>query len=120
MRQAVFSGIYLCATKPPQAASLGAFEPLHDQAIFGLSEANNFKVKLDHSKLNLFDSEMGAQWDVKPLKPHVPGFFFKFVTSLTVYVDRKTFILKFNFSFAESTFTLGPDYRVSCKALFYR
>jgi hypothetical protein len=44
MRQAVFSGISLNATRPAQPVSLGAFEPFQDMAIFGLTEKNNFKV----------------------------------------------------------------------------
>ena len=102
MRQAVFSGTSLSATKPSQAISLGPFEPLHDHVLFGLSEANNFKVNFDHSHFYLLDSVMGAQWDVKQIKPDAPGFFFKFITSVTVYLDRKTFYLKFNFCYQGS------------------
>ena len=118
MRQAVFSGISLNATKPPQAISLGPFEPLHDHAIFGLSEANNLKVRFSHSDLFKLDSVMGTQWDVKQLRPDAPGFFFKFVTSLSVYVDKKTFTLKFNFTFAQSSFPLNRDYRNACSGMF--
>ena len=118
MRQAVFSGISLNATKPPKAISLGAFEPLPDQAIFGLSEANSFKIKFEHSNLCALDQVMGERWDVKSLKSGVPEAFFKFVTSCSVYFDRKTFVLKFSFAYVESTFPLSSDYRVSCKAMF--
>jgi hypothetical protein len=118
MRQAVVSGISLSATKPPQATSLGPFEPLHDMAVFGLSDANSFKVKYEHSDLYKLDSVLGSQWDVKQRKADTPRYFFKFVTTATVYLCKKTFILKFNFTFAQSTFPLTPEYRLSCKALF--
>ena len=120
MRQAVFSGISLSATKPSHVVSLGPFEPLHDQAIFGMSEANSFKVKLDHLDLYTLDTVMGAKWDVKPLRPDIPDSFFKFVTTATVFLDRKTLLLKFSFTYAESTFCLDANYRTSCKALFIK
>lgn len=118
MRQAVTSGISLSATKPAHATSLGTFDPLHDMTIFGLSEANNLNVKFDHCDLYLLDSVLGFQWDVKPLKPDTPGYFFKFVTSASVYLCIKTFSLKFNFTFAQATFPLSSDYRELCKGLF--
>ena len=43
MCQAVSSGISLNATQLAQPISLGAREPFHDMAIFGLSEVNKFK-----------------------------------------------------------------------------
>ena len=44
MHQPVASGISLNATRPGQPISLGAFDPFHDMAIFGLSEMNNFRI----------------------------------------------------------------------------
>ena len=120
MRQAVFSGISLNSTKPSQVVSLGPLEPLHDQAIIGISEANSFKVKFDHSDLCKLDLVMGAKWDIKPLKPNVPESFFKFITFATVFLDRKTFILKFSFTYAESTFPLDTNYRTTCQGLFLK
>ena len=91
---------------------------IHDQAILGISEASSFKVKFNHSDLYKLDLVMGAKWDVKLLKPNVPDSFFKFITTATVFVDRRTFILKFGFTFAESTFPL--DYHTSCQVLFMK
>ena len=34
--------------------------------------------------------------------------------SLTVYLDRKHFTLKFSFSYSEAPFSLSPDYREKC------
>ena len=94
MRQAVSSGISLNATRPAQPISLGALEPFHDMAIFGLSEVNKFKIPFTLvGGYSLLDGIMGKGWDVKPLRADVADCHFKFVTSLTVYLDRKHFTL---------------------------
>ena len=41
----------------------------------------------------------------------------KFVTLLTVYLDKKHFTLTFSFLYSEAPFSMGPDYRDKCKAL---
>ena len=46
-------------------------------------------------------------WDVKPLCADVGDCHFRFVTLLTVYLDKKHFTLT----------SMGPDYREKCKAL---
>ena len=118
MRQAVSSGISLNATRPVQPISLGAFEPFHDMAIFNLSEKNNFKIPFSLvGGYNVLDSLMGMGWDVKPLHADVEDCHFKFVTLLTVYLDKKHFTIKFSFSYSEAPFPMGPDYRNKCKAL---
>jgi len=118
MRQAVSSGISLNATRPVQPISLGAFEPFHDMAIFNLSEKNNFKIPFSLvGGYNVLDSLMGMGWDVKPLRADVEDCHFKFVTLLTVYLDKKHFTIKFSFSYSEAPFPMGPDYRDKCKAL---
>ena len=65
----------------------------------------------------MLDSLMGMGWDVKPLRADVGDCHFKFVTLLTVYLDKKHFTLKFPFSYSEAPFSMGPDYRDKCKAL---
>ena len=118
MRQAVLSGISLNATRPPQPVSLGALEPFHDMAIFGLSEMNKFRIPFSLvGGYGLLDSIMGKGWDVKPLRADVADCHFKFVTSLTIYLDKKHFTLKFSFSYSEAPFSLSPNYREKCKAL---
>ena len=118
MRQAVSSGIFLNATRPAQPISLGAFEPFHDMAIFGLSEKNKFKIPFSlGSGYSLLDSLMGKGWDVKALRADVANCHFKFVTLLTVYLERKNFTLKFSFSYSEAPFPFCPAYREKCKAL---
>ena len=112
MCQAVSSLISLNATRPAQPISLGALEPFHDMAIFGLSEVNKFKIPFTLvGGYSLLDGIMGKGWDVKPLCADVADCHFKFVTSLTVYLDRKHFTLKFSFSYSEAPFSLSPDYR---------
>ena len=62
MRQAVLSGISLNATRSPQPVSLGALEPFHDMAIFGLSEMNKFRIPFSlvgEGGYGLLDSIMG-------------------------------------------------------------
>ena len=120
MCRAVFSGISMNAAKPLHVVSLGPFEPLHYQGILGISEASSFKVKFNHSDLYKLDLVMEAKWDVKLLKPNVPDSFFEFITTTTVFVDRKTFILKFSFTFAESAFPLDTNYCTSCQVLFLK
>ena len=101
MRHAVSSGIPLNATRPAQPVCLGALEPLHDIAIFGLSEVNKFRIPFSlASGYGLLDSIMGKGWDVKPLRADVADCHFKFVTSLTVYLDKKNFNIKFSFSYS--------------------
>ena len=118
MRQAVLSGISLNATRPAQPISLSAFEPFHDMMIFNLSDENNFKIPFSLvGGYNVLDSIMGKGWDVKPLRADVGDCHFKFVTLLTVYLDKKNFNLKFSFSYSEVPFSLGLDYRDKCKAL---
>jgi hypothetical protein len=118
MRQAVFSGISVNATRPAQPVSLGAFEPFHDMAIFGLSEKNNFKVSFSLlGGFQMFDSLNGKGWDVKPLRSDVLDSHFKFVRSATVYLDKKNFTLKFSFSYSEAPFPLLNDYREKCCGL---
>ena len=118
MRQAVSSGISLNATRPAQPISLGAFEPFHDMMIFNLSEENNFKIPFSLvGGYNVLDGIMGKGWDVKPLRADVADCHFKFVTLLTVYLDKKHFTIKFSFSYSEAPFSMGPDYRDKCKAL---
>ena len=60
---------------------------------------------------------MGKGWDVKPLRADVTDCHFKFVTLLTIYLDKKNFTLKFSFSYSEAPFPLSSDYREKCKAL---
>jgi len=60
---------------------------------------------------------MGKGWDVKSLRGDVADCHFKFVTLLTVYLDKKNFTLKFSFSYSEAPFPFGLDYREKCKAL---
>ena len=109
MRHAVSSGISLNATRPAQPVCLGTLEPFHDMAIFGLSEVNKFRIPFSlASGYGLLDSIMGKGWDLKPLRADVADCHFKFVTSLTVYLDKKNFNIKFSFS---------QDYREKCKAL---
>ena len=118
MRQAVSSGISLHATRPSQPISLGTFEPFHDMTIFGLSEKNKFKIPFSlGSGYSLLDNLMGRGWDVKSLRRDVADCHFKFVTLLTVYLDKKNFTLKFSFSYSEAPFPFCPDYREKCKAL---
>ena len=118
MRQAVSSGISLHATRPSQPISLGTFEPFHDMTIFGLSEKNKFKIPFSlGSGYSLLDNLMGKGWDVKSLRRDVADCHFKFVTLLTVYLDKKNLTLKFSFSYSEAPFPFGPDYREKCKAL---
>ena len=118
MRQAVSSGISLHATRPSQPISLETFEPFHDMTIFGLSEKNKFKIPFSlGSGYSLLDNLMGKGWDVKSLRGDVTDCHFKFVTLLTVYLDKKNFTLKFSFSYSEAPFPFGPDYREKCRAL---
>ena len=87
-------------------------------AIFGLSEKNKFKIPFSlGSGYSLLDSLMGKGWDVKPLRADVANCHFKFVTLLTVYLERENFTLKFSFLYSEAPFPLCPDYREKCKAL---
>lgn len=87
-------------------------------AIFGLSEVNKFKIPFTLvGGYSLLDGIMGRGWDVKPLHADVADCHFKFVTSLTVYLDRKHFTLKFSISYSKAPFSLSPDYREKCKAL---
>ena len=98
MPQAVSSCISLNAIRPAQLISLGALEPFHDMAIFGLYEVNKFKIPFPLvGGYSLLDGIMGRGWDVKPLHANVADCHFKFVTSLTVYLDRKHFTLSFHF-----------------------
>ena len=67
-------------------------------AIFGPSEVNKFKIPFTLvGGYSLLDGIMGKGWDVKPLRADVADRHFKFVTSLTVYLDQKHFTLKFHF-----------------------
>ena len=95
MRHAVSRGISLNATRPAQPVCLGALEPFHDMAIFGLSEVNKFRIPFSlESEYGILDSVMGKGWDVKPLCADVADCHFKFVTSLTVYLDKKNCNIK--------------------------
>ena len=119
MRQAVFSGISLHATRPAQPVCLGALDPFHDMAIFGLTEKNKFKIPFSllggYSHL---DGLMEKGWDVKPLRINVSDCHFKYVTSLNVYLDKKNCSLKVSFSHSEAPFPLSSDHRDKCKAFF--
>ena len=116
-RHAVSSGISLNATRPAQPVCLGALEPFHDMAIFGLSEVNKFRLPFSlASGYGLLDSIVGKGWDVKPLRADVADCHFKFVTSLTVYLDKKNFNIKFSLSYSEAPFSFSQDYRQKCKA----
>ena len=69
MRQAVTRGISLNATRPAQPISLGAFDPFHDMAIFGLSEMKNFRKPFSlMGGYVLLHGTMGEGWDVTTLR----------------------------------------------------
>lgn len=114
-RQAVWSGISLHATRPSQPISLGTFEPFHDMTIFGLSEKNKFKIPFSlGSGYSLLDNLMGKGWDVKSLRGDVADCHFKFVTLLTVYLDKnKTLLLSFHFHIPRLLFLLA---RITAKS----
>ena len=119
MRQAVHSGISVNATRPVAPVTLGAFDSLHDAAIFGLNATNKFKVSFSLSGgFQGLDFVMGKGWDVKPLKASVVDSHFKYVRKLSLYVD-KHFFLKFSFSYSEAPFALQEveDYREKCRSL---
>ena len=87
-------------------------------AIFGLSEVNKFRIPFSlASGYRLLDSIMGKGWDVKPSRADVADCHFKFVTSLTVYLDKKNLNIKFPFSYSEAPFSFSQDYREKCKVL---
>ena len=69
------------------------------------------------SGYNALDSIMGKGWDVKPLCADMVDCHFKFVTLLTVYLDKKHFTLKLSFSYSEAPFSVGPGYWDKYKAL---
>ena len=54
---------------------------------------------------------------LKPSRADVADCHFKFVTSLTVYLDKKNLNIKFPFSCSEAPFSFSQDYREKCKVL---
>lgn len=59
------------------------------------------------------DSLMGKGWDVKPLHADMGDCHFKFVTKLSIYLEKKHFTLKF----FKAPFSMCPNYRDRCKVL---
>ncbi len=90
-----------------QHISLGAFEPFHDMVIFNLSGNNKFKIPFSLVGGYVLDSLMGLDWDVKPLRGDVRDCHFKFVTLLTVYLDKRITLSSHCFVF-RGFFSYGP------------
>ena len=95
-RQDFLNGISLNATRPAQPNTLGTFEPFHNMAIYDLSEMNKVKIPFSWGwwgagwgGYSLLDSPIERRWDVKPLCANVADCHFKFLTLLTIYLDKK-------------------------------
>lgn len=83
---------------------------LHSPSVLALL---SLFMSLLGSGYSLLDNLMGKGWDVKSLRGDVADCHFKFVTLLTVYLDKKTLLLSFHFHIQRLLFLLA---RITAKS----
>ena len=114
LHSSIQSNIMNNASRPPKPLSLGPIMYGIDSHILGICYLNDYRRKLTLDEFDDLDRLTGSGWDIKPLREGVPGSFFKFIDTLSIYLDKATDVVRVSFTYRESVFPVCTDYRKKC------